>query len=292
MMTKDIILIIGGGGMAGIFSSGVLQVLQEKNIYPRIAAVYGTSGGADVGAYFLAQQCEISAHFYKKYLTRPDFIQKKFGRYLYQLLRHKLDHDYPLKYLVDNDFTVRVATQTECTMDMDMLWSKEIPFYAKVFCLEENNHKYIPMEKEDFFERLKSTSTASPLSTYVEIDGERYIDGESISSEIDLEIAKQWKDKKVIVIENRPNTSALRMLMSMPKIMIAMVMFWLLFDSKVAWTYFKRLWTKKPIAKLKQMDHVTVIRSEIRCDGFCRDQDLLQRVYEHGIRKGKSLSVD
>lgn len=51
-MKKDIILIIGGGGMKGIFSSGVLDVFEKADLYPRIHSVYGTSSGADVGAFF------------------------------------------------------------------------------------------------------------------------------------------------------------------------------------------------------------------------------------------------
>lgn len=273
--------------MSGIFASGVLKVLQDKNIYPRIAAVYGASSGADVGAYFLAGQSEISAHFFKKYLTRPSFIRKEYLRYLGQLIRRRIRSDYAVNYLVDNDFTVHVATQTECTMDLETLWSRDIPFYAKVFCLEIHDHKYIPMKQQDFFERLKATSTASPLCTHVEIEGERYIDGESINTEIDLSIAEQRKDKKIIVIENRPTTSHLTMLLGIPKMMIVALMFTLLFDVRTAWTYLKRLWTTNPIEKLKQQNHVTVIQSDIFCDGFSRDTDLLQKVYEHGMEKGE-----
>ena len=43
---KKYILYLGSGVMSGVFSAGVLTVLQRENVYEKIEAIYGASAGA------------------------------------------------------------------------------------------------------------------------------------------------------------------------------------------------------------------------------------------------------
>ena len=63
---KDIILIIEGGGILGVFGAGVLTAFQEANIYNRIKCIYATSAGAHDAAYFLTKQSKLGSSIYFK----------------------------------------------------------------------------------------------------------------------------------------------------------------------------------------------------------------------------------
>ena len=69
---------MGGGVMAGIFGAGVVTSLEEENAYPFIEAVYGSSAGVMIAAYFLASQSKLgSSIFYEDLLNNfitPSYV--------------------------------------------------------------------------------------------------------------------------------------------------------------------------------------------------------------------------
>jgi predicted patatin/cPLA2 family phospholipase len=62
---KKKVVYIGGGAMAGVYSAGVMtSMLEDKDIFNKIEAVYASSAGCFVAAYFLAGQPEGASIFY------------------------------------------------------------------------------------------------------------------------------------------------------------------------------------------------------------------------------------
>lgn len=55
-MERDVIIVIEGGAMLGVFGAGVVTSFQQADMYGRVHSVYGASAGAHDLAYFLAAQ--------------------------------------------------------------------------------------------------------------------------------------------------------------------------------------------------------------------------------------------
>ncbi len=63
-MPQKIILYLGGGAMAGVFSGGVLTRLEELNFYDKIQAIYAGSVSAMNASYFLSRQTKLVSRSY------------------------------------------------------------------------------------------------------------------------------------------------------------------------------------------------------------------------------------
>ena len=62
---KKSILVLEGGGLRGLFTAGVLDVLMEQNI--KIDAIIGVSAGALFGINYLSKQPGTVIRYKKKY---------------------------------------------------------------------------------------------------------------------------------------------------------------------------------------------------------------------------------
>lgn len=69
-----IALAIEGGAMRGVISAGMAAALEELGFTDAFDAVYGSSGGAINGAYFLAGQSRLGATVYYEDINSRDFI--------------------------------------------------------------------------------------------------------------------------------------------------------------------------------------------------------------------------
>lgn len=72
--TAKVGLAVEGGGMRGVVSGAMLQVIEECGLSDAFDAVYGSSSGAINGAYFLAGKTWYPVSIYFHDLTTKDFI--------------------------------------------------------------------------------------------------------------------------------------------------------------------------------------------------------------------------
>ena len=199
---SDVILILGGGGMMGIFVAGVLSALNGP-LRKRVHSVYGTSSGADVGAYFISNQTELPQRLFIEYLTRDDFIRTNFLRYLFKLFVFK---DTDIKDYVNVEYVVQVAQHSDCALDMGAFESSTIGFYVKVIDITNAEVKYL-LAKTNVFAKLMATSQCGPLTTKaIEVDHINYIDGGTVQSRLDIELAKSNPDKRIIYVQPQRNS--------------------------------------------------------------------------------------
>jgi len=56
--------------MEGVFGAGVVTHLEEIDFYKNIEAVYGSSAGALIGAYFLSHQTKLGSSMFHEDLTQ------------------------------------------------------------------------------------------------------------------------------------------------------------------------------------------------------------------------------
>lgn len=200
MKEKDIILILGGGGMMGVFTAGVLKVINEK-YRNRIHSIYGTSTGAAISAYFVSNQMEIPLLFFTKYLTKKEFIRKNIISYVCKILFFRNTTLFNIKDFININYVVDVAKNSECKIDIDNFKKSKIPLYVKVINVHTLKTEYLSTEK-DLFDKLKASSQSGPFSSSgVTINNSYYIDGGTIPSRIDIELIRAHKNKKIIYIE-------------------------------------------------------------------------------------------
>jgi len=67
-------LAVEGGAMRGVISAGMVAALEELGYTHAFDAVYGSSGGAINGAYFLAGQARLGSTVYYEDINSRDFI--------------------------------------------------------------------------------------------------------------------------------------------------------------------------------------------------------------------------
>lgn len=67
-------LAIEGGAMRGVVSAGMVSALEQLGLTDAFDAVYGSSGGAINGAYFLAGQARLGAEIYSEDINNHHFI--------------------------------------------------------------------------------------------------------------------------------------------------------------------------------------------------------------------------
>jgi predicted patatin/cPLA2 family phospholipase len=78
--TATVGLAVEGGGMRGIVSAAMLQIIEESGLFDAFDAVYGCSSGAINAAYFLAGETWYPVSIYFQDLITKRFVD--FGRHL------------------------------------------------------------------------------------------------------------------------------------------------------------------------------------------------------------------
>ncbi|MBW3583877.1 MAG: patatin family protein [Euryarchaeota archaeon] len=181
-------LVLAGGGMRAAYASGVAHALQDAG--ERFDAVYGTSAGGAMGAWFTAGQAELGT---RTFAFATDPVVLNFRRYLLRRgplldLDHLFWHVYPA--LVG--------------FDVDRLRKAHNPAYVTAAEVESGLCHYFDVRKvADPFLVLKATS-ALPFVTSgpVRMNGGHYLDG-GIVEPVPVRRAIEDGADDILVVFNR-----------------------------------------------------------------------------------------
>lgn len=155
-------LVLEGGGVRGIYTAGVLDVLMEHGLH--FDGVIGVSAGAIHGCSFLSNQKGRSLRYYKKYcgdhrfmsfrswITTGDIVGAKF---CYDELPNKLDiYDYEAFDACDTEFYVTCSN------------------------VETGKAEYIQLtDMKAQIDYMRASASLPYFSRIVEINGKKYLDG-------------------------------------------------------------------------------------------------------------------
>ena len=181
-------LVLEGGGMRGVFTTGVLDFFLEKEI--EFTDVIGVSAGACHGASFVSKQYGRARDVVLDYIndkrycsiyslvTTGDMFGAKFAYY-----------EIPNKL---NPF------------DSETYDKRKTKLYAVVTNVETGKPEYI--ELKDFsvdIEALRASASLPFISKIVEFNGKKYLDG-GISDSVPIKRAEEMGIKKNIVILTQP----------------------------------------------------------------------------------------
>ncbi len=181
-------LVVEGGAMRGIFSTGVLDAFLENNFNPFDIGI-GVSAGATNIASYLAEMYQRNFKVYADYSTRPDFIN--WSKFI------KGGH------LVDLDWLWGLTIK-EIRLDLDKILNSKTEFYIGVTAVDSGESVYLKPDQNNLEETLKASS-AIPVfyRRFVKLNDIDYVDG-GLAEPIPVIEAYRRNAKKIMVLRSRP----------------------------------------------------------------------------------------
>lgn len=181
-------LVVEGGAMRGVFSTGVLDAFIEHDFYP-FDMCFGVSAGSTNIAAYLARMHQRNYNVYIDYSTRKEFISiKKF------LKGH---------HLIDLDWLWDITIK-ELRLDLDEIITCDTEFYIGLTEVETGKSVYLNPTRNNLEDMIKASSCVPIMYRhYVELDGKLYADG-GLADPISVKEAYKRGAKNIMVIRSRP----------------------------------------------------------------------------------------
>ncbi len=182
-----IALVVEGGAMRGIFSTGVLDAFLEADFNPFEWCI-GVSAGATNIASYLAKMPGRNYHIYTKYSLKRQFISVS------KFLRGK--HFMDLDWLWEE-------TIKDIRLDLDQIEMSPSHYYVGVTNMDTGCIDYIYPRKENLENVIKASSAIPILYRHaIDIDGTPYVDG-GVADPIPVCKAVDLGAKTVVVIRSK-----------------------------------------------------------------------------------------
>ena len=161
-------LVLEGGGFRGMFTAGVLDVLQERGL-TGFSSIWGVSAGAINGSNFRSRQIG---------RTMRDILAFRDDRRFMSLWSFATTGD-----IAGADFMYGEVQDRLDPCDVDTFNDSETPFYAVVSDVTFGAPDYLPVRRypEDLV-KVRASASLPTVSRIVEIDGHRYLDGGTTDS--------------------------------------------------------------------------------------------------------------
>ena len=182
-------MVLEGGATRGVFTSGALDYLMEKDVY--LSHVIGVSAGSCNGVDYVSRQpgrtrdCMIQKDKeYNYYFGLKDFIKEK------SVLDMDMVFDRYPNEIFPFDFDTYFASEMECEIVITN-------------CVTGRAEYRTEEEDRDMLMRLCRASSSMPLlAPMVNIDGVPYLDG-GLADSIPIGRASKLGNKKIVVILTR-----------------------------------------------------------------------------------------
>ncbi|WP_120463690.1 patatin-like phospholipase family protein [Paenibacillus aceti] len=183
-------LVVEGGGMRGVFSTGILDAFIKQDFNPFDLCI-GVSAGASNLAAYLGKMYQRNFKVFTDYSLRPEFISmKKFVRG-----GHLMDIDWLW------DITLR-----EMPVDVDTLFSTLSEFIIGATEVNTGKSVYLNPTRQNFDQLMKASSAIPVIYRgFVEVDGVKYVDG-GVTDSIPVIEAYRRGASKIMVLRSRPHS--------------------------------------------------------------------------------------
>ncbi len=182
-------LVLEGGGMRGLFTAGVIDVLLENKIH--IDTTIGVSAGAVFGMNFKSGQIGRVLRFNLKYCQDPRYMSVR------SLIK--------TGDIYGADFCYNQLTYHLDPFDYREFGRSPMKFY--VVCTDLNSGKAVyhlcPNGTPDDMIWMRASASMPMVSRNVEIDGNVYLDG-GVADPIPIRFAESLGFDKIIIVRTRP----------------------------------------------------------------------------------------
>lgn len=181
-------LVLQGGGIRGVYTAGVLDVLLDEGI--SFDAVYGTSAGSLNGMDFVSQDRGRTYQIYMKYMRSTRFVS--ITNWLFK--GSLFDFDY-----LFNQVAKKIPFHEE------KFQKSQTEFTAVATCLEEGEAAYFSKSScSDIYAAVAASSSLPRVTPKpVEIGGKHFLDG-GPTDPIPYEKAVSDGYSKIVVVLTRP----------------------------------------------------------------------------------------
>ena len=268
-------IVLEGGGLRAMFTSGVLDVFMQNGI--KLDAAVGVSAGVLFGCNYKSNQPGRALRYNIRFKDNPEYMSwrslLRTGNYVNEHFSyHLLPHEYD-------------------PMDFQAYRDNPMKFYAVCTDIDEGRPVYHEIDDADGIGlRWMQASASMPVfARPVEIDGRHYLDG-GITDSIPLKFIQQKGYRKNVVILTQPADYYKKK----AHVGLAMKMFLKKYP-KVA-----ELMSIRHVMYNEQLDYVRSEQQKGDTFLICPDEkldigrlslkeDKMRRVYETGVEKALSL---
>lgn len=268
-------LVLEGGGMRGLFTAGVMDVMMEHGI--RFDGIVGVSAGATFGCNYKSHQVGRVLRYNVRFKDDPRYMGVRC------LLR--------TGDLVGAEFSYHVLPKELDVFDFDTFINDPAEFH--VVCTdaltgEPVYHRIDKMDDEEF-DWIRASASMPLVSRPVSLDGRLLLDG-GISDSIPLRYFQQQGFERNIVILTQPKgfykkRTKLMPLFQLfmrkyPAIVEAMSRRHLMYNEELA--YLEEQEQKGSILLIYPQDTLPIGRTE-------QDEQKMRRVYQMGREKAEKM---
>lgn len=262
------VLVLEGGAMRSLYTSGVLDVFMNNNI--DIDCTVGVSAGALVGSNYVSNQKGRTANININYCKDSKYI----GVGAIKNNKGLIGFDYLFGEIAkDNPF------------DEKEFFSTKKRFVTGVTNCITGKTEYFDKDLKNTYKLLQASSSMPLVSKIVEINGKPYLDG-AIDCNVPIDWALDQEYEKIVVVLTRNKEYRKQPLSNKMKKMYNLVykkypnLLKTMYDrpNKYNETY-------DEIEKLERENRIFVFRPKNNVDisRLERDQDKLRDLYEEGI---------
>lgn len=268
-------LVLEGGGLRAMFTSGVLDVFMQNGI--KFDAAVGVSAGVLFGCNYKSNQPGRALRYNIRFKDNPEYMSwrslLRTGNYVNEHFSyHLLPHEYD-------------------PMDFQAYRENPMRFYAVCTDIDEGHPVYHEIDDADGtgLRWMQASASMPVFARPVEIDGRHYLDG-GITDSIPLKFIQQKGYRKNVVILTQPADYYKKK----AHVGLAMKMFLKKYP-KVA-----ELMSIRHVMYNEQLDYVRSEQQKGDTFLICPDEklnigrlslkeDKMRRVYETGVEKALSL---
>ncbi len=186
---NNIGLVLEGGGMRGLFTAGVIDVLMEKGIQFPLAV--GVSAGACFGVNMKSLQIGRALRYNLKMMGNPKYMG--LGSFL-------KTGDY-----INADYAYHVVPTQIDIFDFDTYAKQPMQFHVVCTDVDSGNPVYKNLERVDYegLEWIRASASLPMISNPVLLEGKRLMDG-GLSDSIPLKYIEDLGYERNVVILTQP----------------------------------------------------------------------------------------
>jgi predicted patatin/cPLA2 family phospholipase len=265
-------LVLEGGGMRGVFTSGVLDAFMKHNLY--FHYVVSVSAGACNGLSYMSHQPG------RAKMSNVDMLE----RYDYISLKHLIKTGS----IFDQDLLYDKFPNEIIPYDYDAYFSS--PDIIEMVCTNVHTGRAEYLSEKKDRERLitvcKASSSLPYVSKIVNVDGNEYLDGGIVDSIPVLRAMEMGYARNVVVLTRNRGYRKTEKDIKIPHFIYKNYPRLRLLLSKRCAVYNEQL---DFVERLEDSGQIVVIRPQhpLEVDRIEKDVSKLQTLYEEGLQQGE-----
>lgn len=181
-------LVLEGGGMRGLYTAGVIDVMLDHGFEPDV--VCGTSAGVTFGVNLLSRQRGRVLRYNKRFVGDRRYIS--FHSWL------------TTGNMINKDFAYGLLPKELDPFDDETFMASKAAFYATITNMQTGQAEYVQLHSTwDQMDVIRASASLPIISRPVEWQGQKYLDG-GLADNIPLDKCLELGCDKVIIVLTRP----------------------------------------------------------------------------------------